>query len=1313
MEALVSSSSMTGVRTTGRKQHHHKQKDLLRTNLGSVVVEKARKTTGCGSSGSPTRTRRNKPRQGSGVFLPAGVLKREHHNHHHHHQPAAPEDDSPRPKRAAASSENKVLPQAAEEEKPNATVASSPTTVAAIKIQAFWRRYLCREQYLIMLNMEKSATDFFVAEDKKKKDEAAVAAACTIIQAFWRGELVRMEVEIANFAASMIQSTFRGYACRQSYQRSNKVKQLQAVSASKIQSTWRMKNVLLELEMANFATAMIQAQWRRYAARSKHVVSKERSNIAAKKIQSIIRMKLVLLDLELSCFAAAFIQCWVRRYLAQCLASKLRTKKEEPKSIAPVQDCQEERKPAAAAQSSAAKLKHALPDAWLNQPSSDDSLESDEDESSGAAGGVGYGNNGDGTGGAGTGDMYGYGSESAANMMYGYGDEEAEICRRLSQLVFDAPAKEVINCDDYTPPVRLKLAQASHKDAMAMLIQAQWRKFVVRIKLVLSKHSAFRYLSPSLMEDLAAAELESCWPMKRVSKELRRIQAATTTIQASWRCFSVRSKYAPAPAASGLGAFISASKTAAEPPATEEDTLYGNPNDDISVMYGYDDPETAMAQELVFDAPAKEIVNCDDLTPPARLKLAKLSQQDGSAILIQTQWRKFVVRIKFVLYNEVGFQYFSNALMDELATAELESCWHMQKINRELQGIHSAAFLIQATWRGCSTDSECLATDPFLSKDQKKPGSSLLSVAEQLSPEDSAAAKIQSVVRMKLVLLEFELYNFAITIIQAQYRRWRARYALSTMKALSSLKNPAKKEVQRDATDDLNTPSDAATIIQALWRGKMERLRFELYGIAAVIIQSHYRRHAARFVLSTMKGLSALTGCSSLNHQETGSGISSHVDTAIDFKSEIAHRSLESDEGPGTSSADIAADGEGEDEDDIIVNAPPAPATKPETDDSSAITLTMCHDGENGDGGFATVFLWLRDGALPENTRPTLAAGPISFDVTIENNSNNPTEVELKPSKGATIKSEGMVEPLYWVTLDPFSEIAYVEGQTTALHPGDRVQVIVTGCGEEEPEPESMSSDEVENCNEETGDVDCLAASSDANEMEVEPDPSQEDPAAMKEKESANSYSRSEEEPSTDELQEAVPTPNTDILELVSDEEEIPESLDMVVAEDTSPAVVPSLGSDGVNYDYKIQADSLLASPHATVISDDEDGNDDEYDIQEIIYCLVNDDEEQYKIVMTIDTMRRQLRKNGWGLVRTYTDMVEALAWKDKWVKKKILEKHWGKAKQGRSLSLGFDISGSEKRKKEKAPRSASMGCMPSSTGVMLRFEMGITRNCI
>lgn len=145
--------------------------------------------------------------------------------------------------------------------------------------------------------------------------------ATRVIQAAMRGKLVRLELEMAHLAATMVQASFRGYTCRSQYlnrqwpQRSN-----ETTAATKIQSAWRMKSVRMEVEMASFTATIIQAWYRRYNCKCQFKLLKDRAlseAAAATAIQSAWRMKLAQLMVELERFAATVLAARWRAYSAR------------------------------------------------------------------------------------------------------------------------------------------------------------------------------------------------------------------------------------------------------------------------------------------------------------------------------------------------------------------------------------------------------------------------------------------------------------------------------------------------------------------------------------------------------------------------------------------------------------------------------------------------------------------------------------------------------------------------------------------------------------------------------------------------------------------------------------------------------------------------------------------------------------------------------------------------------------------------------------------------------------------------------------
>lgn len=98
--------------------------------------------------------------------------------------------------------------------------------------------------------------------------------AATVIQSTFRGYRVRRVVKFANIAATIIQRRFRKYMFRKRTAQLN-------LAACRVQTTWRRHQARKEMVVKHLAATVIQATWRGHRVKEQYLLQKEACSVIA------------------------------------------------------------------------------------------------------------------------------------------------------------------------------------------------------------------------------------------------------------------------------------------------------------------------------------------------------------------------------------------------------------------------------------------------------------------------------------------------------------------------------------------------------------------------------------------------------------------------------------------------------------------------------------------------------------------------------------------------------------------------------------------------------------------------------------------------------------------------------------------------------------------------------------------------------------------------------------------------------------------------------------------------------------------------
>ncbi|XP_022624787.1 abnormal spindle-like microcephaly-associated protein [Seriola dumerili] len=118
-----------------------------------------------------------------------------------------------------------------------------------------------------------------------------------------------------------------------------------------------------------------------------------------------------------------------------------------------------------------------------------------------------------------------------------------------------------------------------------------------------------------------------------------------------------------------------------------------------------------------------------------------------------------------------------------------------------------------------------------------------------------AAVTIQAVYRGKVARELLKKQHRAAAVIQAAFRRHAAqRRYLALRKAVAVIQQKYRATIlARKTMKDFEALRNAALLIQAIWRGRADRIRIENWHQRATLIQAYYRRHQVQAVYRSKK----------------------------------------------------------------------------------------------------------------------------------------------------------------------------------------------------------------------------------------------------------------------------------------------------------------------------------------------------------------------------------------------------------------------------------------------------------------------------
>uniref|UniRef100_A0A674A6I7 Assembly factor for spindle microtubules n=1 Tax=Salmo trutta TaxID=8032 RepID=A0A674A6I7_SALTR len=241
----------------------------------------------------------------------------------------------------------------------------------------------------------------------------------------------------------------------------------------------------------------------------------------------------------------------------------------------------------------------------------------------------------------------------------------------------------------------------------------------------------------------------------------------------------------------------------------------------------------------------------------------ELSQKHQAATVLQSVVRVFLCRRQYVLLQRAAIvlQCRYRALVAgrtqraqynqlKLATVKLQAAYRGSRVRRDLRMKHQAAMVIQAQLRMHKVRQAYLATKVAAIIVQQHYRANRLRdlQMQQYTSVKSAAVVIQAVYRGHRARMEVARMHHSAMVIQRRFLTFRDRKRFLAVKTAVLLCQQRCRDVAmlRKYQRDYLLRLRAATALQAAFRGMKVRKQFQTECRAAVLIQSHIRKHLQR-----------------------------------------------------------------------------------------------------------------------------------------------------------------------------------------------------------------------------------------------------------------------------------------------------------------------------------------------------------------------------------------------------------------------------------------------------------------------------------
>ncbi|XP_023284662.1 abnormal spindle-like microcephaly-associated protein isoform X2 [Seriola lalandi dorsalis] len=377
----------------------------------------------------------------------------------------------------------------------------------------------------------------------------------------------------------------------------------------------------------------------------------------------------------------------------------------------------------------------------------------------------------------------------------------------------------------------LQKRRAKRQNQAAVIIQSVWRGYVARNRLRLKKEAQLRAL-----QHKAATIIQAQWRMFSAMRAYQRLRYYTIVVQAQWRMRSAASAYGKIYWATTVLQKHSRARALAK---RDRESYLSLRTAVVKLQRGYrrwkaqkteKENCAAKAIQAVFkkwykEKMAKRIAAAVRIQSWYRMQrcLHQYRKIKRSAVFIQAQYRGHAQRHCFKMLK-----------LQQHSAIVIQSAFRGHAVRKQVARMRYATITIQRWFRAT------------VRRDVER---------QMFVRMRYAAVTIQAVYRGKVARELLKKQHRAAAVIQAAFRRHTAqRRYLALRKAVAVIQQKYRATIlARKIMKDFEALRNAALLIQAIWRGRADRIRIENWHQRATLIQAYYRRHQVQAVYRSKK----------------------------------------------------------------------------------------------------------------------------------------------------------------------------------------------------------------------------------------------------------------------------------------------------------------------------------------------------------------------------------------------------------------------------------------------------------------------------
>uniref|UniRef100_A0A3B4V032 Assembly factor for spindle microtubules n=1 Tax=Seriola dumerili TaxID=41447 RepID=A0A3B4V032_SERDU len=377
----------------------------------------------------------------------------------------------------------------------------------------------------------------------------------------------------------------------------------------------------------------------------------------------------------------------------------------------------------------------------------------------------------------------------------------------------------------------LQKRRAKRQNQAAVIIQSVWRGYVARNRLRLKKEAQLRAL-----QHKAATIIQAQWRMFSAMRAYQRLRYYTIVVQAQWRMRSAASAYGKIYWAATVLQKHSRARALAK---RDRESYLSLRTAVVKLQRGY----------RRWKAQKTEKENCAAKAIQAVFKKwykEKMAKRIAAAVRIQSWYR-----MQRCLHQYRKIKRSAVFIQAQYRGHAQRHCFKMLKLQQ-----HSA-IVIQSAFRGHAVRKQVarmrcatITIQRWFRATVRRDGERQMFVRLRY-----AAVTIQAVYRGKVARELLKKQHRAAAVIQAAFRRHAAqRRYLALRKAVAVIQQKYRATIlARKTMKDFEALRNAALLIQAIWRGRADRIRIENWHQRATLIQAYYRRHQVQAVYRSKK----------------------------------------------------------------------------------------------------------------------------------------------------------------------------------------------------------------------------------------------------------------------------------------------------------------------------------------------------------------------------------------------------------------------------------------------------------------------------